>query len=82
MAQQPTTDINPIAPPTDPLPALRAEQIAATAFDVLNSMHEGALTNFRQSLDPALNFPSLWRLAKHVVFERGPITVYRYAEEE
>ena len=82
MPQPPTQDINPVAPPTDPLPPLRAEHIAATGYDVLNAMHEATIVNLRQALDPQLNFPSLWRLAKTVVNEQGPIIIYRYAEEE
>ena len=77
-----TPDTDPTAPPTDPLPPLRPEQIAGTAYDVLNAMHDGVITNLRQDLDPRPDFPSLWRLAKHVVYELGPITVYRYAEQE
>lgn len=77
-----TPDTNPITPPTLPMPALRAEQITASGYDVLNAMHEATLANFRQSLDPQLNFPSLWRLAKRVVNQEGPITLYRYQEQE
>lgn len=82
MATPATLDINPIAPPTDPLPPLRPEQIAGTAYDVLNAMHDSVITNLREDLDPAPDFPSLWRLAKHIVYERGPLTVYRYDEKE
>jgi hypothetical protein len=82
VAQEPTQDYNPIEPPTDPLPPLRPEQIPATAYDVLNAMHEATVENFRQALAPALNFPSMWRLAKAVVYEQGPITIYRYTEQE
>lgn len=82
MVMQSTTDINPVAPPEDPLPPLRPEQIAGTAYDVLNAMHDSVITNLREDLDPRPDFPSLWRLAKHVVYERGPLTVYRYTEQE
>lgn len=76
-----TPDTNPVAPPTDPLPPLRGEQIPATAYAVLNAMHANTVENFRVDLDPELDFPSMWRLAKHVVYERGPITLYRFAEQ-
>lgn len=82
MSQLPTEDYDPTAAPTNPLPPLRPEQIPATAFDVLNAMHQSAVNNFRQSLAPQLNFPSMWRLAKAVAYDLGPITIYRYEEEE
>ena len=76
-----TDDLDPTAPPAEDLPPLRPEVVPGTAFDVLNAMHENVIDNFRNATAPYLEFPSLWRLAKHVVGERGPLVVYRFAEE-
>ena len=73
-------DNNPLAPPVDPGPALDAELVPGTAYAVLSAMHANIVDNFRQDLSPELDFPSRWRLAKHVVNERGPLVVYRYAK--
>lgn len=77
----PTDDLDPPAPPLVELPPLRTELIPGTAYDVLNVMHANTIENFRNATEPQLAFPSLWRLAKHVCFERGPLIVYRYSEE-
>lgn len=76
-----TDDFDPTAPPIEELPPLRPEIIPGTAFDVLNSMHENCINNFRNASAPDLAFPSLWRLAKHVSGERGPLIVYRFFKE-
>ncbi len=76
-----TDDLDPTAPPIEDLPPLRPAVIPGTAFDVLNAMHENIINNFRNATAPDLAFPSLWRLAKHVSGERGPLIVYRFFEE-
>lgn len=76
-----TEDLNPTEPPVEELPALRPEVIPGTAYDVLNAMHENVVANFRNATAPELAFPSLWRLAKHISGARGPLIVYRFAEE-
>jgi hypothetical protein len=77
----PFTAFSPTDPPVRELPPLRLSVIPGTAFDVLNAMHENIIENFRNATAPNLVFPSLWRLAKHVCNERGPLFVYRYFEE-
>lgn len=72
---------NPTEPPTQTLPPLRAEILPGTAFDTLNAMTENVIDNLREALPPRIEFPSLWRLAKHLVGERGPLLVYRYEQE-
>lgn len=62
----------------DTFPALKAEQITPTGVAVVGMIHENLTLNFRKDLDPDLDLPSIWRLAKHVVTERGPLVVFRY----
>lgn len=73
--------LNPTEPPTEELPPLRPEMIPGTGYDVFNAMHENIIANFRNSTSPDIAFPSLWRLARHVSGERGPLIVYRFFEE-
>ena len=54
-------------------PATQVEQITPTATSVLTMVHENLSLNFRTDQSPNLDLPSLWRLAKIVVNERGPI---------
>jgi len=46
----------------------------------LTTVHENLSLNFRIDQTPNLDLPSLWRLAKIVVYERGPILVHRFKE--
>lgn len=52
------------------------EELPGTAIDVLDLTVENALVNFRRDRLPAPQLPSLWRLAKLVTFELGPLTVF------
>jgi hypothetical protein len=61
-------------------PATQVEQITPTATSVLTMVHENLSLNFRTDQSPNLDLPSLWRLAKIVVNERGPILVHRFKE--
>ncbi len=61
-------------------PATQVEQITPTATAVLTTVHENLALNFRIDQTPNLDLPSLWRLAKIVVYERGPILVHRFKE--
>lgn len=61
-------------------PATQVEQITPTATAVLTTVHENLALNFRIDRAPTLDLPSLWRLAKLVVYERGPIFVHRFKE--
>lgn len=54
----------------------KVEEIPGTAVDVLDVSVSSTTENFRARQLPALGWPSLWRLAKLVTFERGPLTVY------
>jgi len=74
-------DQNPNEPPVEDLPPLREEIIPGTAYDALNVMHENVIENFRNASAPDIAFPSLWRLAKHISGERGPLIVYRFDED-
>jgi len=62
-------------------PATQVEQVTPTATSVLTMVHENLSLNFRTDRLPNLDLPSLWRLAKQVVYERGPILVHRYRED-
>lgn len=59
-------------------PALLPAQIPPTGVALVTNIHESLVINFRIGRAPTLDLPSLWRLAKHVVYERGPLLVYRY----
>jgi hypothetical protein len=61
-------------------PATQVEQITPTATALLTMVHENIVLNFRIDRSPTLDLPSLWRLAKIVVDERGPIIVHRFKE--
>lgn len=74
-------DVDPMVAPEVEPPPLRPELVPGTAYDVLNAMHDNVIANFRNATSPDLAFPSLWRLARHVSGERGPLVVYRFAEE-
>ena len=63
-------------------PATQIEQVTPTATSVLTMVHENLTLNFRIDRAPTLDLPSLWRLAKLVVYERGPIMVHRFKEPE
>jgi hypothetical protein len=69
-----------LLPPDEPNtdPAKQETQITPTGVSVLTLVHENMTLNFRLDRTPTLGLPSLWRLAKHVVYERGPLIVSRY----
>jgi len=52
------------------------EEIPGTAIDVLDVTVNNALINFRRDQLPNPQLLSLWRLAKVVTFELGPMTVF------
>lgn len=54
----------------------KIEEIPGTAVDVLDVTVSNTTENFRANQLPSLGWPSLWRLAKLVTFERGPLGVY------
>jgi hypothetical protein len=76
----PNDQDNPLDEVESPLPPLQLEVIPGTAYDVLNLMHDQVIQNLlRGERTVPCDLPSLWRLAKHVVNERGPLNVYRYS---
>ena len=57
-------------------PAQLPEQILPTGVALVTLVNSALRISFRYDQDPTLDLPSLWRLAKHVVYERGPLIVY------
>ena len=64
----------------DAFPAMQAEQIKPNGVVLAGTIHENLVLNFRLDRSPNLDLPSLWRLAKHIVDERGPLLIYRFKE--
>lgn len=61
----------------DLYPALKTELRLPNAVEVLGSIHTSLVVALRVDAPPSVDFPSPWRLAKHVVYERGPLLTYR-----
>jgi hypothetical protein len=64
----------------DAFPAPRTEQIAPTGVALVTLVNEHLTLNMRRNTTAPLDLPSLWRLSKHVVTERGPLLVYRFKD--
>jgi hypothetical protein len=56
-------------------------QILPTGISLVTLVNETLRISFRYDQTPTVDLPSLWRLAKHVVYERGPLLVSRYKEQ-
>lgn len=61
----------------DLYPSLTNELRLPNTVEVLGSIHTSLAVAMRVDAPPSVDFPSPWRLAKHVVYERGPLLVYR-----
>jgi hypothetical protein len=66
----------------DAFPAMQTEQVTPTGIAVVTMVHENLVVNFKRDLSPKIDLPSIWRLANHVVNERGPLLVFRFKEPE
>jgi hypothetical protein len=66
----------------DEFPALYGQQISPDGVSLVGLVNENLTLNFRMDRAPNLDLPSLWRLAKFAVDERGPLFVFRYRENE
>lgn len=64
------------------MPAYEEERLRPNAVDVLLTMVAQLNANFRTGVTPSLDFPSQWRLARHVVDERAPLDLFYYGDEE
>ena len=64
----------------DGFPALQPEMILPNGVALVTAVTANLTMNFRKDRAPSLDLPSLWRLAKHVVYEQGPIIVFRYKD--
>jgi len=63
------------------LPAVQQTHILPNGVALVTMVNATVSLNFRFGRTPDLNFPSVWRLAKHVVYERGPLLAYRYRDQ-
>jgi len=58
------------------------ERLKPNAVEVALTICTKLVTNYREGVTPSVDFPSQWRLAKHVVHERSPLVVFHYGESE
>ena len=63
-----------------PTPAPRPSQIFPTGVALVTHVNETLRLSFRYDQNPVVVLPSLWRLAKLVVTEGGPLLVTHYRD--
>lgn len=57
------------------------ELLRPNAVEVLLTITAKLNSNYRDGVQPSVSFPSPWRLAKLVVTERVPLTVFHHGEQ-
>jgi len=57
------------------------ERLKPNAIEVALTICAKLVANYRDGVPPDVDFPSQWRLAKHIVQERSPLIVFHIGEE-